>query len=234
MKVFEIKLKVFLLKDIYKTEVQERVTNFIDGTLALNKDMLLLHEDKQRYKLYSYGGLQNIEKSGLYSSGNIYNIIIRTVDQKLARYLYSFLPKYQNHIMKGLIADIHILPKRILERIYTQTPAIIKNDSGYWRDCLSFEEYEQRIKINLIKKYRQFCGKNMKDTIPFYTSIQIDNKKPIAVTYKGIKLLGDKLTLYIANDTISQELAYFALGVGLGEMNSRGFSFVKGYYEQVF
>lgn len=227
MKVFEIRLNIFLLKDIFKTEVQGCITSFIDGTLSQDKDMLLLHQDKKRYKLYSYGGLQNIEKSGIYCAENNYSITIRTVDSELANYLYTFLPKHQNYIMKGLTADVRILPKQRLERIYTLTPVVIKNDLGYWRDCLSFEEYEQRLKINLIKKYQQFSGKHIENAA-FYTSIQIDNKKPIAVNYKDVKLLGDKLTLYIADDLVSQDLAYFALGVGLGEMNSRGFGFCKG------
>lgn len=231
MKVFEIRLKVFLLKNIFKTEVQGSITSFIDGTLAKDKDMLELHKEK-KYKLYSYGGLQDIQKSGVYYAENIYSIIIRTVDPELANYFNIFLPKYENYVMKGLTTDIRILEKRRLEKIYTLTPLVIKNQMGYWRDCLSFEEYEQRIKINLIKKYRQFSKRDIKEDIIFYNLIQMDNKKPIAVNYKGIKLLGDKVTLYIASDALSQELAYFALGVGIGEMNSRGFAFTKGCYKR--
>lgn len=234
MEVFEIRLKVFLLKDIYKAEVQEKITSFIDETLAQDDQMLLLHEDNKRYKLYSYGGLQNIERSGIYHAENIYHITIRTVEPVLAKFFYTFLPKHHNHVMKGLTADIRTLARRRLERIYTLTPVIMKNDAGYWRECLSFEEYEQRMKVNLIKKYRQFSGRDIGEDFAFYTSIQIDNNKPIAVKYKGVRLLGDKLTLYIADDPISQEIAYFALGTGVGEMNSRGFGMVRGYYAKDF
>lgn len=230
MEVFEIKLNVFLLKDIYKTEVQKSITCFIDETLAQDDQMLLLHENNKIYKLYSYGGLRNIEKGGVYHAENIYHITLRTVDPVLARFFYTFLPKHQNRTMKGLTADVRTLAKRRIERIYTLTPVIIKNDAGYWRGCLSFEEYEERMKVNLIKKYRQFSGEEIEGDFIFYTSIQIDNNKPIAVEYKGIRLLGDKLTIYIADDRVSQEIAYFALGTGIGEMNSRGFGVVKGYY----
>ena len=51
------------------------------------------------------------------------------------------------------------------------------------------------------------------------------NKKPIGVEYKEIRLLGDKLNLQIADNEMAQELAYFLLGTGIGEMNSRGYGY---------
>ena len=44
---------------------------------------------------------------------------------------------------------------------------------------------------------------------------------------KNIKLLGDKVRLAVLDDEKSQEMAYLSLGVGLGEMNSRGAGFVN-------
>ena len=52
----------------------------------------------------------------------------------------------------------------------------------------------------------------------------------ISVNYKNIKLLGDKLQLNIADDKLSQKIAYMALGTGLGENNSRGLGFVNFRY----
>ena len=46
-------------------------------------------------------------------------------------------------------------------------------------------------------------------------------------TLKNIKLLGDKVRLAVLDDEKSQEMAYLSLGVGLGEMNSRGAGFVN-------
>lgn len=53
------------------------------------------------------------------------------------------------------------------------------------------------------------------------------NHKPIIIKYKNIKLLGDKIKLYVNSDETSQEVAYMALKTGIGEMNSRGFGFVN-------
>lgn len=46
------------------------------------------------------------------------------------------------------------------------------------------------------------------------------NRKVIAMHYKDISLLGDKIELCIDADPVSQEVAYMLLGVGLGENNS--------------
>lgn len=230
MTVFEIKLKVFLMRNIEKAEIQEKITSFIDGTLAKDKKMLEFHEDSKRYKLYSYGGLEPIERSGRYCAETIYGITIRTVEMELAKFFLENLPHHGNDTMKGLKADICKMHQHRIERIYTVSPVIIKNNDGYWKNCLSFPEFEQRIKVNLIKKYLQFTGKDRMEDFDFYTSIHIDNKKPVSVNYKGIKLLGDKLTMHIADDDLSQGIAQFALGAGLGEGNARGFGFVKAHF----
>lgn len=39
----------------------------------------------------------------------------------------------------------------MLERVYTLTPMIIKTEKGYWKEAISFAEFEQRLKVNLIK-----------------------------------------------------------------------------------
>ena len=61
-----------------------------------------------------------------------------------------------------------------------------------------------------------------------YERIELNNEYPIPLKYKNIKILGDKITIYIGSDERAQELAYFAIGVGLLEMNPRMCGFV-GY-----
>ena len=60
-----------------------------------------------------------------------------------------------------------------------------------------------------------------------YTVIELKNKKPVAMEYKSIKLLGDKVQIQVADNKRAQDLWYFALGVGLGEMNARGCGFLN-------
>lgn len=56
------------------------------------------------------------------------------------------------------------------------------------------------------------------------------NHKPIAVPYKGRKLLGDKICFQAAENEQAQALLYMALGTGLGEMNARGCGFANYRY----
>ena len=41
------------------------------------------------------------------------------------------------------------------------------------------------------------------------------------------RLLGDKLQLTVADDEVSQRIAYMTLGTGIGENNGRGMGFVN-------
>ena len=67
----------------------------------------------------------------------------------------------------------------------------------------------------------------MNEDILLYDVIKINNRMPIKILYKNINLLGDKVSLKISNQQLAQDLAYFALGVGLGENNSRGCGFMN-------
>ena len=127
--------------------------------------------------------------------------------------------------MKGLTVENRIIPHKMISEIYTLSPVIMKSDEGYWRSYMSLDEYEERLFSNLVKKYNSFTGEQIEADFPLYTNITFLNRHPISCKYKRISLLGDKLSLQIADDEKSQKLAYFILGVGLCELNSRGAGF---------
>ncbi len=60
--------------------------------------------------------------------------------------------------------------------------------------------------------------------------MSIINKKPIATKYKDISILGDKIKFMISDNEQAQKIVNFALGTGLGEMNSRGLGFINYRY----
>ena len=62
----------------------------------------------------------------------------------------------------------------------------------------------------------------------FYSTIEFLNKTPVPMKYKKYKNFSAiKVRLAVLDDEKSQEMAYLSLGVGLGEMNSRGAGFVN-------
>lgn len=226
MTVYEIYLKLFLLLDIHQGEALERIGNLIDKSLGKNEEYLNFHQENQ-YKLYTFNSLFNSSGEKIFKEGGIYLIKVRTIDEELADYfLKNLANEYTEHI-KVLTTEKRSIKQRPIEKLYNITPTVIKTDQGYWKGQIFLDDYERRLSENLIKKYNQFYNTKIDEGFELFRSMEFNNRKPIASSYKNINILGDKLDLYIANNARAQELAFFALGVGIGEMGSRGFGFMN-------
>jgi CRISPR-associated endoribonuclease Cas6 len=225
-KVFELKVKVFLLQNIELKNLQICLSEFIDKVFQDDEHWLEYHNINQ-YKSYVVSGLYPVEGSHIYKKENIYTIIIRTTRYELADYFQEKLSHMYTGFIKGLTCEVRILPKKFLAEIYTLTPVIMKNDTGYWRGNLKITDFEKGLKENLIKKYKARYNVAIDENYPIYLHLEFTNKFPISTNYKNIKLLGDKVCLKVSDNEVAQELAYFALGEGLLSMNARGFGFVN-------
>lgn len=226
MKVFQVRLKLYLLKDIAVSQMQEKLTSLIDKGFAVSESMLQMHEDN-RFKNYCYDMPYPVEKDKVYKRGKVYTLTIRTIDIGLARYFSDVCVNSYTDSLKALTSEVRIIPQKFIQSIYTLTPAILKGDKGYWRGCMTLEEYEERMKVNLIKKWNAFENEKMDENFQLYIFMEFLNKVPIMMEYKGIKLWGDKFSLQIADNASAQKLAYMSLGTGILEMNSRGAGFVS-------
>ena len=227
MKVYQIRMQIFLLQDVSSNRIQEKITAFIDAGFSRSEKLITFHEEN-KYKNYCYDLPFPLEADKIYKKGKIYTLTIRTIDMELAKYFKNVCVNNYTTEIKGLIADIKILPKKMLETVYTLTPLIVKTHEGYWRAVMDLSEWEERVKVNLIKKWNRFNNEKIDEDFDLYTSIEFKNKIPVAVTYKNVKLLGDKIQLTVADNERAQNLMYMALGTGIGEMNSRGLGFL-GY-----
>lgn len=224
MKVYEIKLKVFMLKKVTVDNIQTIVSEFIDSALAKNEQLLQMHNEN-KFKFYCFGGFYPLEDDKIYKSDKIYTLTLRTTDRRIAEFFNNDLINNYTSFIKGLTSEIRILPKKHIEKIYSLTPVILKNDNGYWKNVISLEDFEKRLKENLIKKYNNLSDEKLDEDFELYTGLEFKNRKPIANEYKGIKLLGDKVSLNISENKTAQDLAYMCLGTGLLEMNARGYGF---------
>lgn len=221
MKVYNLDIKVYLLNDIYVNKMQETISSVIDLAFSYTQRYIDFH-NSIGYKFYCFNGLYPLEQDEIYKEDNIYTFQLRTIDIELAKYLMNKIKDIVTKDIKVLKCDLKIIPKKHIDKIFSVTPILIKSDKGYWKEHMSLKEFEERIKINLIKKYNKFTGEKIDENFELYKSIEFKNRKPIAVDYKDIKLLGDKIQLTIADDEMSQKIAYMALGTGLGENNARG------------
>lgn len=223
-RVYDIRTKIYLLQDIHFKELQNVLAEFVDSALCKNEELISFHEEN-RYKFYSIGTLWPIERGAVYKKDQIYTFTVRTVDSQLAKYFSDVLKNHYTQKMKGLTVENRIIPQKMISEIFSLSPVITKSNEGYWRSHMSLDEYENRLFSNGVKKYNYFTGEQIEENFLLYTRLQFLNRHPIVCRYKNISLLGDKLNLQIATNEKSQELAYFILGTGLGELNSRGLGF---------
>jgi len=226
MNVYQIRLKLYTLKDINCEDIQIKISHFIDSAMVDNKEFRELH-DKNEYKYFTFDMLYPQEADKVYKNGKIYTLTIRTINEQLAHFFYEELQNRYTDDLKGLTTEIKIISKRHITTVYGLTPIVIKNDNGYWRTNLSIDDFENRLKANLVKKFKRFTKSDMNEDFELFTMIEFTNKMPVAVKYKNIKLLGDKITLHIADNAKAQDLIYMALGTGIGENNARGSGFLN-------
>lgn len=239
LNVYELRLKIYLLSDIAQEQSYAALGEFLDSHLAKNPAFLKLHETNC-FKFYCFDQFYPTEADGLYRRERIYTVRIRTVLPELAQYFSNSLANHYTAQMKGLTLQLRHIPQRMISELYSITPAVVKctagpelrkkQTGGYWKDCISFEGYEQRLKVNLIKKYNVLADTKLDESFDLYRQIAWMNRKPIAVPYKGIKLLGDKLRMQISENKQAQQLAYLAVGTGICELNARGMGFVNYRY----
>lgn len=226
MNVFQIKLKIFTLKDIYLEDSQTIISAFIDKGLTKNSKLAEFHESN-KFKGYCFDAPYPLEEDKIYKKDKVYTLTIRTIEKELAEFFADKLVNEFNDSIKGLTSEVRILPKKHIEKLYSITPAVMKNDEGYWKNQIKLDEFEKRLKANLIKKYNSITNSKMDENFQLYSTIEFKNKKPISTKYKNIKLLGDKISLNIAENESAQKLAYMTLGTGIFEMNARGYGFVN-------
>ena len=229
--VFKISYKIFLLNEVKQEEALIKIASCIDRTLLKDEKWSKLHMENC-FKPYCFSAFYPLAQNGKYKKNQVYQITIRTVNLELAQYLIQNLPKYDDNVMKGLICEGNILRRSYISALYSLTPVIVKGKNGkYWRDDMTFLEFEEQLRVNLIKKYRTFWGEESINESLFTDYIEIKNRVPIKIPYKNIYLLGDKLYMRISEHPDAQKLAYLALGTGLGNMNTRGMGAVNAEFQ---
>jgi len=229
MLVFEYRQKIRLKRNISYEFISEKIAYFIDSALAKEEKYLKLHNSGE-YKNYVFDFLYPCESDKEYKSGKVYTFRIRTISQELAEYFSTVLNYHFSKELDGLGGELQIIQQKILDKIFCLTPLVLKNDSGYWRGNINVRQFEERIFINLVKKYNSITSTKLDENIQLYDFIEFKNDKPIKTNYKGKVLLGDKLQFTASKNKEAQALWYMTLGTGIGENNARGFGFVNYRY----
>ena len=227
IQIYEVEISVALIKPIAMQEVYRQIAYFIDETF-IDTEFAEMHKNKD-YKKYCFSSLVPTTLDNAdFQAGKIYSFRVRTIAKELAEHFVRSLSKSRSEYIQGLTARYWKVAKKHIEKIYSLSPVLIKNDQGYWRNAdMSLEDYITRITANAYKKHKYFTGHQANENCELFTRIEFNNKMPIAVNYKGIKLLCDKLDINIADNEQAQEIAYLLLGTGVAEGGSRGMGYVN-------
>ena len=230
MMVKEITVKIYLNRTIKVSDAQGAIVRFLDEFLVKDEKFAQFHEANIP-KGYTHDLLYPLTKGmSEYKGDNIYQFRVRTVNEELAAYLLSGIADHKTNEMKGLARTVKVIPHKHISQVYTLTPMILvaPEGKGYWRDCMTFEAFEEMLQKSMIDQYEKYTGETVGKNCPLYDQIELKNKCAIGVPYKGITLLGDKLSLQVADNETAQRIIYYTLASGLGTKGSRGMGFL-GY-----
>lgn len=228
MNIYEMLCRIYILRDIPVPLIYGELNKFIDGYLAQNEQFDEFHHRKS-LKGYNFDLPIKIEKGmKVYKHDQIYQFRIRTADKELLSYLMDGLADYRTDAIKGLTRTVKQIPQKPIAIVYSLTPVVLKNDKGYWRDCMSFEDFERELTSSLCHQYEEYTGDRIAENTMLYHQLELKSKCAVGVSYKGITLLGDKLSMQVSDDENAQKVMYFALANGMGTMGARGLGFL-GY-----
>lgn len=230
MEIVEYNIKVYNLKDVGLSEIGEALGRLLNETLCKDQRGVDLHYNNS-FKGFVYNYLYPLETEKIYKEGKVYSFQCRVMNKLVEEIFDKYLETYQNKAFKVLTTEKKAIRlDRVIERVFSTTPILLKNDFGYWKDQMDFSDYQSRLIENMIKKYNSVTSETVK-THSVFSSIKFDNLKPIATDYKGKTLLGDKLTLKINPDDLSQKIIFVNLAFGLGENNAMlGTGFINYKY----
>ena len=101
MKVYQIRMKLYLLEDISAENIQIKVTDFIDRAFLKERSLSILHEINT-YKNYCYDLPYPVEPDKIYKKGHIYTLTVRTIDERMADFFQHIcINTYTRYIKAG-------------------------------------------------------------------------------------------------------------------------------------
>lgn len=218
---FELKLTVLLKKTTHHLQILEPIGNWLSQAQLCDPLLKEQHYEKN-YKHFVFSNLYPIELDGTYQEGRIYVITVRSSLEDIAVRLQLCLKACRESEYFQLIAS-ELTSRRLghITELLTVNPTVITVEGKPWLPDDSIELLIERLHANAEKKYKSLKPDATEPVIqPFIQGVFIENRKPLAMTYKGRKMLGNKLHLLIHEDAYSQKLANVVMGSGLAEKGS--------------
>ena len=218
---FEVRITAIVKQTTHHLEIQEHIGNWISRAQLGDSYFKQAHHD-QGYKFFVFSSLYPIEKDGVYQRGRAYILTIRSSRQDTLSRINACMRSCREDDYFQLVSiDQRTRKLAHITEMITITPAIVTIDHKPWLHENNIELLVKQLHANAEKKFKHlYPDQPMEPFQPFIQGIRVENRKPIATSYKGRKLLGNKLRLFINEDDYSQKLANIVLGSGLAEKGS--------------
>ncbi|MEX2104672.1 MAG: CRISPR-associated protein Cas6, partial [Bacilli bacterium] len=205
---YELKITVLLKQSKHHLEILENIGNWISLAQLTDSHFKQSHYEKG-FKHFVFSRLYPLEKDGFYQRGRAYVLTIRSsVEETLSRIKTCMQNCLEDEYFQLIACEQHTRQIPHITEMTTITPVIVTIDRKPWVHENNIEQLLQQLHANAEKKYKHlYPEKQIQPFQPFIQGIRIENRKPIALSYKGRKLLGNKLRLLINEDECSQSLA---------------------------
>lgn len=218
---YETKLTVLFKRSLYYLDTPEQIGKWL-GRAELLDDVLKEGHYSKDYKFRVFDLPYPREREGYYKQGRVYVIVIRSSVREHLEKIAAALQKLHDDMWFELLSlsAIQFRSYRHITELITVTPTIVTVDSKPWLPGDGLELLVKRMNDNAEKKLAQlYPERAVRLEQSFVEGIQVLNQKPIAYSYKGRKLLGNKFRMMIRSDAESQKLAAVVMGAGVSEKN---------------
>lgn len=156
MKIYEGTLKLFLLKDVFNKNYQEKIAAVIDKSFTVTDEMQKFHHRREQ-KGYVFNGFfdKNAKnKDYKYSAGSVYSVRIRSISEELMIFFKNNLSKVRTEEMQALTFEYRTLPDTVVKTVYSITPCVCKFEDGYWKNSHTIEDIIDRVEKNARKNWQ--------------------------------------------------------------------------------
>jgi len=221
MHYFELTTTAYLLKNVDFDEVNEKIAQLINKAM-LNDEKLAMKHEVNQFKNYVFDSLYPREKDKIYKAGKIYVFRIRSLEEDFITKINQLFRNVTTDYFKVIAGEIKKQEQRTIKELYTVTPALATINNHFWISGDDIMLLQDRIQINLLKKYREFYNVDLKKENSFIQCIEIKNKKPIAYNYKNIQLIGNKFNIKVNEDDLLEKNATNGMGFCIAKYSYNG------------
>lgn len=220
---YEVVTTICLEKDVPVRDVQSVLSVLVSNAMMSDEQLKAMHR-QNCFKHFVYCSPYPLESDRVYRGGRMYCFNLRTRNLGFASAMKAYLPRTKGFV-KVVSIELRSYPKTHISELVSLTPVISTVNNRCWMPENGLGLLAERLHSNAARKCNALDATVIEPDEIFFESIQLLNRKPVVVGYKGTSLLGHKVRLSVKPNEWAQQLAFTALGGGLGEKNALGFGY---------